>query len=46
MQEKQYQEWLREQQENILNIPDQKTNAFARKILEIVDICRGKEMSV
>lgn len=29
-----------------INTPDQKTNAFARKVLEIVDICRGKEMSV
>lgn len=46
LQEKQYQEWIREQRENILNTPDQKMNAFAWKVLEIVDVYRGKEMSV
>lgn len=46
LQEKQYQEWIREQRENILNTPDQKMNAFAWKVLEIVDVYRGKEMSI
>lgn len=44
MTERQYWEW-RQEQESMLKTAGQKTNGFAWKVLEVVDIYSGKEVA-